>query len=293
MRYQVCHKTTYKYELDVPVSYHLARLKPRDIPGQVCLANALAVEPLPVVVTEYLDYYSNPTQFLIVEGGHRRLVFTSRSLIEHTPAPSPEPSSTPPWQQVRKDCCGHSHQDTLAAGDFGWPSPLVPTAPEYADYAAASFPTDRPLWEAVLHLTQRIYTDFTFDPKATTTATPLSQVFKQKRGVCQDFAHLQIACLRSLGLPARYVSGYLETIPPPGKPRLQGADASHAWVACYCPGHGWLGVDPTNNVAPDGRHLTVAFGRDFGDVSPLRGILIGSGRHNLQVSVDVLPVPET
>jgi transglutaminase-like putative cysteine protease len=157
-------------------------------------------------------------------------------------------------------------------------------------YAAASFPAGRPTLEALLDLTQRIYRDFTYDPRATTVSTPLNQVWRTRRGVCQDFAHFQIGCLRALGLPARYVSGYLVTKPPPGKPRLVGADASHAWVALYCPGVGWIDADPTNNVLPAEHHITVAYGRDFSDVSPVKGVILGGGHHTLSVAVDVTPV---
>ena len=170
-------------------------------------------------------------------------------------------------------------------------SPLIPVDSVFAAYAKPSFPPGRPILEGVKDLNRRIFKDFAFDPTATDFATPVAKVLQQRRGVCQDFAQVMIACFRSLGLPARYVSGYLETLPPPGQPKLVGADASHAWVSVYCGDEvGWTDADPTNNVLPGSRHITLAWGRDFGDVSPLRGITIGAGEQVLQVSVDVLPV---
>jgi transglutaminase-like putative cysteine protease len=175
----------------------------------------------------------------------------------------------------------------LEAHEFTYASPLVPNADEFADYAKASFTPARPVLDAVTDLTRRIQRDFTFDPAATTVTTPVAEVFKQRRGVCQDLAHLQIACLRSHGLPARYVSGYLETEPPPGQPKLRGVDASHAWVSFFCHNIGWLDVDTTNNCLPSLRHITIAWGRDYSDVAPVRGVLVGGQNQMLRVSVDV------
>jgi transglutaminase-like putative cysteine protease len=180
----------------------------------------------------------------------------------------------------------------LEALEFLFDSALIPAGAELAAYARAAFPPGRPLLDAVLELTRRIHEDFTFDPEATTIATPLADVFTSRRGVCQDFARLEIACLRSLGLPARYVSGYLETVPPPGRSRLLGADASHAWLAVYCPESGWIHVDPTNNLLPSCTHVTVAWGRDYNDVSPIHGVILGGGKHTLRVNVDVLRLAE-
>jgi transglutaminase-like putative cysteine protease len=181
----------------------------------------------------------------------------------------------------------------LEASDFIFDSPLIRARESYLHYAQVSFTPGRPILEAALDLTKPIHSDFKFDPTATSVATPLEEVFKHRRGVCQDFAHFQIGCLRSLGLPARYVSGYVETDPPPGQQRLAGADASHAWVSLFCPGLGWLDVDPTNNMVPSSRHITVAWGRDFSDISPIRGVILGSGEHRLKVAVDVVPLTES
>jgi transglutaminase-like putative cysteine protease len=197
------------------------------------------------------------------------------------------PSETSPWEAV-------ADRTTLPLDvlEFVFYSAAIPASADLEAYAGASFPPGRPLLDAVLDLTRRIHEEFTFDPKATTVATPLAEVFSSRRGVCQDFARLEIACLRSLGLPARYVSGYLETVPPPGRSRLLGADASHAWVAVYCPEAGWIHVDPTNNLLPSRTHVTVAWGRDYYDVSPIHGVILGGGNHTLRVNVDVLRLAE-
>jgi transglutaminase-like putative cysteine protease len=242
----------------------------------------LQIEPRPEVLCGHLDYFGNPTTFVTIEGSHRELVITARSEAEVTGRPSL--GQSPAWETAR---------DLFEANEFVYASPLVNHEPELGAYAAPFFSTGRPLLEAVLDLTGRIYRDFKFDSAATNVATPVMDVFKSRRGVCQDFAHLEIGCLRALGLAARYVSGYLETKPPRGRPRLVGADASHAWVSFFCPGSGWVDVDPTNNLLVGGRHIAVAWGRDYSDVSPVRGIIIGSGEHSLSVAVDVLALPET
>jgi transglutaminase-like putative cysteine protease len=206
------------------------------------------------------------------------------------PAFIPEPAETPEWESVGKLCRTDRSSPVLEAIEFTFASPVVPLEPTFAEYAAASFTSRRSILEAALELTSRIHADIKFDTTATTVSTPPLEVLEKRRGVCQDFAHLQIACLRSLGLPARYVSGYLETIPPRGQPRLVGADASHAWVSLFCPGIGWIDLDPTNNCLPSMRHITAAWGRDYSDVSPIRGVLLGSGEHTLSVAVDVVPL---
>ncbi len=288
MLYAVTHRTAYTYESDVSVSHHLAHLRPLALPRQEVLEYALEITPEPSVHSHRLDFYETPTNFFSIQKPHAELVVTARSRVRVT-APV-QPAQTPPWQTVRDACARPVLTEATTAGEFCFDSRHIAHSAAYADYAAASFPADRPLLDGLRDLTTRIFRDFKFDKRATTTATPLAEVFKNRRGVCQDFAHMGIACLRSLGLPARYVSGYLETIPPPGKKRLVGADASHAWLAVWCPGHGWIDADPTNNVLPGDRHITVAWGRDFSDVSPLRGVVVGGGEHELKVSVDVAPL---
>ena len=292
MTYDLIHATTYEYTHQVSLSHHLLRLHPRDLDRQQCLCHDLRIEPGPGVTRSHTDYFGNQMTFVTVEGAHRKLVVTSKSQVEVKPAAPPKPAETPAWETVRDLCLADNPDGGLEAREFIYASPRIKKQAAFADYAASSFAPDRPVLEAVLDLTGRIHGDFKFDPKATSIATPLEEVLKSRRGVCQDFAQLEIAFLRSMGIPARYVSGYLETDPPPGKPRLAGADASHAWISFFCPGAGWIDVDPTNNLLPSTRHVTVAWGRDYSDVSPIRGVILGSGEHSLKVAVDVIPLHE-
>lgn len=289
MRYEIIHKTIYQYSAPVSVSHHMARLAPRDLPRQQCVGFELRVEPGPSLVTRREDYFGNQTHFFALEGKHHLLVVTARSVVEVQPREAVAVAESEPWESIRDGARTGAPWSQSEIEEFTFESPMIPQLDALAEYAAKSFRPERPALEAVLDLTQRVHEDFKFDPKATTVATPLEQVIKQRRGVCQDFAHFEIGCLRSLGLPARYVSGYLETRPPPGKPKMVGADASHAWVQVFIPSLGWLDLDPTNNVVPSERHITVAWGRDFDDVSPIRGVIVGSGKHELLVAVDVLP----
>ncbi|MEO7299809.1 MAG: transglutaminase family protein [Verrucomicrobiota bacterium] len=293
MTYKINHTTTYDYTESVSLSHHLLRLAPRDLPHQRCLNHNVEVAPQPAISERHFDYFGNAVTFLTIEGAHKKLVVTSESQVSVTPRATPAPAETLAWENVRTSSRGRQMGQSLEANEFIFDSPLVKTAAEYADYAAPSFTKNRPILEAALDLTGRIYADFKFDPKATTIATSLEEVFKSRRGVCQDFAQLEIACFRSLGLPARYVSGYLETDPPFGSVRLIGADASHAWVSFYCHGLGWIDLDPTNNIMPTMRHFAVAYGRDYNDVSPIRGVTLGTGEHTLKVAVDVAAIAET
>lgn len=275
------------------VSHHMARLAPRSLPSQRCPWHELEVQPVPVGRGVHVDSYGNITQYFEIEGKHEVLEVISRSLVEVLPSVHPDPSLTPRWEEVRDSCQLEKLTPGSEAGAFRFASPMVPLGVDFASYARSEFTPGRPVLEAVLGLTGRIFRDFKFDPRATDVSTPVSEVFKKRAGVCQDFAHLMLACLRSLGLPGRYVSGYLETAPPPGKVRLTGADASHAWVSVFCgEGAGWIDADPTNNLLPGERHITVAWGRDFSDVSPLRGVTLGAGGQRLAVAVDVIPVDE-
>jgi len=291
MIYKVSHTTRYDYSDSVSLSHHLLRLSPRNLQNQRCLNSDFNIEPKPSINRQHTDYFGNSVAFVTLEGAHKSLTIHASSTVSVTRPALPAAGETLTWESVRDFGRGLQIGAALDASEFVYDSPLIKTNDDFAAYALPSFPSQTPVLEAVMNLTGRIYKDFKFDPKATTLATPLHEVFRQRRGVCQDFAHLQIACLRSLGLPARYVSGYLETDPPPGKPRLAGADASHAWISFYCHGIGWIDVDPTNNQIPDTRHITVAWGRDYSDVSPVRGVILGTGAHRLKVSVDVLPAP--
>ena len=283
--YEVVHTTRYEYGESVSVSHHVARLSPRVLPHQDCLHHELHIEPAPAVTRTHVDYFGNSMTFFVMEGAHKGLTVRARSRVVIRPKSVPVPASTPPWEAARD-------YDALPldAIDCLFDSRSIRASEELAAYARPSFPSGRPVLEAVADLTRRIHEDFTFDAQATTVGTPLADVFRLRRGVCQDFARLGIACLRSLGLAAHYVSGYMETVPPLGRPRLAGADASHAWLAVYCPGSGWIDVDPTNNLLPSTSHVTLAWGRDYSDVSPIRGVILGGGEHSLEVSVDVVRV---
>ena len=252
MIYDITHVTEIDYEERVSVSHHLARLQPRRSTRQVPLAHTWAFDPAPAVLREHDDGYGNPVAFFAMQGPHRRLSVTSRAAVD-VAGPPPLPATSPAWESVRDGV------DALPIDvfDFVVDSPLVAAAPAYAAYAAASFPPGCGVVDGLVDLTRRLHRDLAFAPGATTVATPVADVFRQRRGVCQDFAHLQIACLRSLGLPARYVSGYLETSPPPDEPRLVGVDASHAWVSLHVPGLGWIDADPTNDRVPVDRHVTL------------------------------------
>jgi transglutaminase-like putative cysteine protease len=286
--FDVTHSTTYDYQSMVTVSQHLLRLSPRRLRRQFVLAHELLFEPRPSASSQHIDCFGNTVVYASFQGAHRSLKVTARNRLAVAPAFVPEPGETPAWEVVRTLCRTDRSVRALEASEFMYASPLVAPGAAFSEYAEPSFPPGRPILAAVLDLTARIFADFKFDATATTVSTPLAQVLATRRGVCQDFAHLQIACLRSLGLPARYVSGYLETVPPPGLPKLFGADASHAWVAFFCPGLGWIDVDPTNNLLPSMQHITLGWGRDFGDISPVRGVLTGGDDHSLSVGVDVI-----
>lgn len=290
MRYNIIHRTTYNYESPVMVGHYTARLEPRALPFQECPWHELTIRPAPIQRAERSDYFGNTSVYFEIEGSHQKLEVIARSLVEVERARYFDPSLTPPWEAIRDACRSDVYNPSTPAGELTFASTLIPVGPLFADYARPSFQPKRPVLEAVSDLNRRINEDFIFDPTATDYATPVEKALKQRRGVCQDFAQVMIACLRSMGLPARYVSGYLETLPPPGQVKLVGADASHAWVSVYCGETcGWMDADPTNNVLPSERHITVAWGRDFSDVSPLRGVTTGAGEQRLQVAVDVLP----
>jgi transglutaminase-like putative cysteine protease len=289
--FEVLHTTVYDYRAPVTVSHHLMRLTPRALRRQRLLEHDIELQPKPAATNLRVDYFGNDVTFATIEQTHRQLSVISRSRVAVSPSFIPEASETPAWETVRGMCRVDRTTSVLEAGEFTFASPLIPVAPDFADFASPCFGPGKPILEAVSDLTARIHREFGFDPTATTISTPLAEVLEKRRGVCQDFAHLQIACLRALGLPARYVSGYLETLPPPGQTKLVGSDASHAWVSFFCPGIGWIDVDPTNNIFPSMQHITLGWGRDYSDVSPVRGVVLGAGQHDLKVAVDVVPLP--
>jgi transglutaminase-like putative cysteine protease len=262
----------------------------RNGPWQTRLASELRISPPPSVMTERIDFFGNTATFATIEEPHRELSVTAINLAEIERGASPQADKTLPWEAVRELLRNDRSPDIVAASQFVFDSPYIPVADTLAAYAAPSFPAGRPILEAVLDLTRRIHAEFRYDPTATTIATPIKEVLEQRHGVCQDFAHLQIGCLRSLGLAARYVSGYLVNTPPPGRPRLVGDEASHAWVSFFCPGPGWIDLDPTNNQIPHGHHIILAWGRDYHDVSPIKGVILGGGNHTVKVTVDISPM---
>jgi transglutaminase-like putative cysteine protease len=292
-RYLVEHVTRYVYSTPVATSQHVAYLHPRALPYQDLRRYALAIEPTPAASTSRADYFGNTVEQFQILRPHSTLIVSTESLVDVRDRPDPGATGTgPSWEDVRQHIAERTPAVTPAIAQFVSPSPYVPVEGSIESFARASFPAGRPMLDAAIDLMHRIHERFTFDPSATTVTTPLSRVLDDERGVCQDFAHVAIAGLRALGLAARYVSGYLLTDPPPGQARLVGADASHAWLSVYTPSHGWIDLDPTNDVIVGTRHITVAWGRDYGDVSPLRGVLLGGAEHTLHVGVSVVPLED-
>ncbi len=297
VRYHVLHETRYDYGSPVSLSQQQLHLSPRILAWQQVEEQCVDIEPTPSWRRDGLDAFGNPVTWVAFHAPHDSLLIRSVMTIAVEPHLPGDLKNSPPWEAVR-DRLAYDATDPqpadLDATRFLFESPHVRIKHELADYAADCFPPGKPLLLCVQALMAKIFTEFTFDPEATTVSTPVLDVLENKRGVCQDFAHLMIACLRALGLAARYVSGYLLTRPPPGKPRLIGADASHAWVSVYVPGseYGWVDFDPTNNLLPDTEHITLSFGRDFSDISPLRGIILGGGGAEPEVAVTVFPIEE-
>lgn len=290
MNYLVTHRSTYRYRGRVSLCHNEARLLPRETPWQFVSESSIEIAPQPALRRERTDFFGNRVLNFSVQDIHQTLEVTARSCVTVAPRPPLADAPSPGWEEVVTLVRDLPELGAMEARQYVLESPFIRPNAALAAYAKRSFAAGRPLLEAVLDLNRRIFKEFTYDPHFSTLATPLSQVLEERRGVCQDFAHLAIGCLRSIGLPARYVSGYLETLPPPGQPRLVGADASHAWLAVFIPGLGWIDLDPTNDLLPDERHVTLAWGRDYADVAPLKGVMIGGGSHALEVSVDVMPL---
>lgn len=293
--YRIRHQTSYVYQYPVLHAHHLAHLRPRRLDYQSPRRSFLEIAPAPRDQHRQEDYFGNDCDVLEVLSPHERLEVVAVSEVEvrdrATLAHIAEgPCKSLKWRRAAEQLA--AEQRLLFAREFCFDSPLVRAHPVLHEYAAPSFGEGRPLLAAVLELNDRVHSDFRYEPASTDVSTPLAQVMRERRGVCQDFAHVMLGCLRSMGLAARYVSGYLETMPPPGQPRLVGNDASHAWVAAFVPGLGWLDLDPTNALLPNQSHITVACGRDFSDVSPLKGVVLGGGRHSVKVGVDVQRLPE-
>ncbi|HWH82548.1 MAG TPA: transglutaminase family protein [Burkholderiaceae bacterium] len=292
-RYTVQHETRYAYTAPVSQSWQLARLTPRVLPWQRLLSYSLEIEPKADERRDELDSFGNRVTHFGLHGAHRMLRVRMECLVEVDARPEAVPPEGEPeplaWEAVREAVRREPQLDDLVPASMSEPTPLLPLSEGARLYAGASFARGRPWLEAVSELMHRIHADFEFEPGATTVSTSVDEVLYQRRGVCQDFAHLMLACLRGHGLPARYVSGYLLTEPPPGMPRLMGADASHAWVAAFSPQHGWVEFDPTNDQLADQRYITLTWGADFADVVPLRGVIFGGGDQRLDVEVSVIP----
>lgn len=288
---KVEHETSYDYSARVDLAYHIAYLRPAQTSYQSVDAFALVVEPTPSYRSLGRDTYGNHREVFSLYGSHERLRVHAESRVQVMPRfEALDLSSSPAWNEVREELEYRAGSAFQPETEFTFASPFVPLLPQLRDYAAESFPAGQPLLAGALDLMQRIHADFTYDAESTDVSTPLATAFEQRRGVCQDYAHVAIGALRAQGLPAAYVSGYLLSNPPPGETRLLGADASHAWVRVWCPVNGWVEFDPTNDCLVDSVHVTLAIGRDYGDVTPVRGVIRGGGRHALAVRVSVLPV---
>jgi transglutaminase-like putative cysteine protease len=289
-RYTLCHRTAYAYGRAVDLATHLMHLTPRVVPGQVVRAATISVTPRGGQRRDGTDHFGNGVTWLSLDTTHDAFEVVLDAIVDVDFAPPPPAAATPAWEVVRAAARAAEGWD---AAEFAMPSALAPAERGAGAYASHSFPPGRPILAGVRELCARIRQDFAFKAGVTTISTPVSQVLAQRAGVCQDFAHLMIAGLRALGLPARYVSGYVRTRPPPGQKRRQGADQSHAWVGCWLgPRHGWVDLDPTNDLVVSDEHLLLGWGRDFADVSPVTGILLGGGRQKLSVSVDLLAEDE-
>ncbi len=288
--YEIEHRTHYAHAGRVATSQHIACLEPRVLPHQRLLSHELVTAPAAASVGRRIDYFGNTLHQVTILTPYTDLTVVSRGRVgvkrRHTPK---DADGLATWEDVRDRLVSDDTTLDASVVECCYASPYVSVSSELADYARPSFTSGRGVIPGAIDLMGRIHRGFTFLPNATTITTPVTRVLAERHGVCQDFAHLQIACLRSLGLAARYVSGYLLTDPPPGQPRLVGADASHAWLSVFCPVLGWVDLDPTNDVLPDVRHITIGWGRDYGDVSPLRGVVLGGDDHTLEVGVTVRP----
>lgn len=287
--YRVEHHTEYTYSSPVATSQHVAYLAPRELTYQHVRQHHVRIDPAPASISQRTDYFGNVVDQFQILKPHAKLTVVSVSLVDVRERRFNGGGGGAPWEEVSRQLGAPGLTIPPEVSQFVPPSPYVPLTANVTAFAGASFPPGRSVVDGAIDLMHRIHERFTFDASATAVTTPLTRVFEEERGVCQDFAHVAIACLRSLGLAARYVSGYILTDPPPGQPRLVGADASHAWLSAYCPEHGWIDLDPTNDVIVGTRHVTVAWGRDYGDVSPLRGVLLGGAGHTLSVGVNVVP----
>ena len=290
MQYLLSHRTTYSYASSVDSAHHLAHLRAREFTGQKVTSISITTQPTPALAVQHVDHFGNLIDIYRIDRPHQRFDIEVRAAVD-VQFPEPPPAEdTPAWEDIRKALSGDGFPAPIEASEFVHDSPLVPTDEAVRAYGAVSFKPGRPILAAACELSGRIKADFEYHPGATDISTPLHEVFEGKAGVCQDFAHVMIAALRAHGLAAAYVSGYIRTIHSPAEIALRGADASHAWVAVWCgETAGWVHLDPTNDLVASQDHVAVAWGRDFADVSPLRGVILGGGRHVYSVAVTLVP----
>ncbi len=290
MRYRVRHVTAYHYGQVVDLASHLLHLLPRSLPGQQVIAAGIVAEPQPAHASEATDHFGNRVTRLFLEGAHERFTVTAAAEVAVEFAAPPPAEQTLAWEAVAAMAQAGGAAAWQAA-EFALPSPLLPPSAAARDYAVPSFTPGRPVLAGLLDLLRRMKRDFAFRTGVTSISTPVDQVLALRAGVCQDFTHVMLAALRGMGLPARYVSGYIRTRPPPGQAARRGVDQSHAWVGCWLgPQHGWVDVDPTNELVVKDEHVVLGWGRDFADISPLRGVILGGGSHRLTVSVELEPL---
>jgi len=288
MQYQIIHTTEYHYHHSVSLCHNIAKLVLRNTDAQHCKKVQVKIIPQPDVMNEYEDFFGNKVMYFAIQQEHKHLKVTVHSQVEKKPDASLKMNlyGNISWEETKKQLM-QPGPENFDARQYIPVTDITTATEEIYNYTLRSFTPNRSIFEASYDLTKRIYKDFQFKPGFTTIATPLGEVMKERKGVCQDFAHLAIACIRSVGLPARYMSGYLETLAPEGKEKMVGVDASHAWFSVFIPGTGWVEFDPTNNVIPGDQHLTIGWGRDYTDIAPLKGVILSSGPHQLHVSVDV------
>lgn len=291
MIYDITHLTSYAYGDPVDLAHHLLHLTPRALAHQSILDCEIVTAPPAARNVASLDHFGNVATVLVMDEPHKDFAVRARARVEITAPVVPGPEATQPFETVREALALGADPQAIEASEFIHASPFVALGPEIAAYARASFPPGTPILAGAIDLTRRIHHDFAYTPGTTAISTPVVEVLADRRGVCQDFAHVEIAALRVLGLAARYVSGYIRTYPRPGARAWRGADASHAWVQVWCGADGWIDVDPTNDMIIRDEHITLAIGRDFGDVSPVRGVILGGGRQSLSVAVTVTPLP--
>ena len=290
MIYRVRHVTRYEYDSAVDLAAHLVHLQPRSLPGQHVISGDLKTDPAASRRVERRDHFGNRVSWLFLDRPHDAFTVTSEAVVDVRFPDPPRPATTPAWERVAA-AARHGGPAAWQAAEFCFDSPMVPADTDAAGFARGSFPAGRPVLEGLLELNDRIHRDFTFRAGVTDLATPVAEVLRRREGVCQDFTHLMLSALRGLGLPARYTSGYIRTRPPPGRDRLRGADQSHAWVGAWLgPVHGWMGLDPTNGIVVSDEHVVLAWGRDYSDISPVRGVILGGGLHTPGISVDLEPI---